>query len=164
MPIAIITHKDAGVKNLTPQQICDIFSGKITNWKEVGGKEAAIRVVRREDGDSSLDVLMKTLPGFKAITITTKSKTTLSDPETIEMVEKTPGTISFGTYPNAKVSDVTAVTIGGKSAVAADYPYVGELALVFKEKSKTGNIAKFLEFATSQAAHDTIKGAGGLTL
>lgn len=164
MPIVIMTHKGVGIKNLTPQQICDIFSGKITNWKEVGGKEENIRVVRREDGDSSLDVLLKTLPGFKAITITTKSKTTLSDPDTIELVEKTPGTISFGTYPNAKISDVTAVTIDGKSPAAADYPYVGELALVFKEKNKTGNIAKFFEFIASPAAKDVIKGAGGLTL
>ena len=164
MPIVLITNKGVGVKNLTPQQICDIFSGKIANWKEVGGKEAAIRVVRREDGDSSLEVLLKTLPGFKAIAITTKSKTTLSDPETIELVEKTPGTISFGTYPNVKVSDVTTLTIGGKSASSSDYSYVGELALVFKEKNKTGNIAKFIDFIASSAARDAIKGAGGLTL
>jgi phosphate transport system substrate-binding protein len=164
LPIVIMTHKDVGIKNLTPQQICDIFSGKVTNWKEVGGKEETIRVVRREDGDSSLEVLQKTLPGFKEITITTKSKTTLSDPETIELVEKTPGTISFGTYPNAKVSKVSTVTIGGKSPTAADYAYVGDLGLVFKEKNKTGNIAKFIEFTTSPTAKDTIKGAGGLTL
>ena len=164
LPIVIMTHKGVGVKNLTPQQICDIYSGKITNWKEVGGKEAAISVVRREDGDSSREVLEKTLPGYKAITVTAKSKETLSDPETIELAAKTPGTIAYGTYPNAKVSDVTAVTIGGKNAASADYPYVGELALVFKEKNKTGNIAKFIEFITSPAAHDTIKGAGGLTL
>jgi phosphate transport system substrate-binding protein len=164
LPIVIMTHKGVGVKNLTPQQICDIFSGKVTNWKEVGGKEAAIRVVRREDGDSSLEVLQKTLPGFKSVAITTKSKTTLSDPETIELVAKTAGTVSFGTYANTKGSDVATVTIGGKSAASADYPYVGDLALVFKEKNKAGNIAKFLEFITSSAAHDTIKGAGGLTL
>jgi phosphate transport system substrate-binding protein len=164
IPIAIMTHKGVGVKNLTPQQICDIFSGKIDNWKEVGGKEAAIRVIRREEGDSSLDVLLKSLPGFKAITITTKSKTTLSDPETIEMVSKTAGTISFGSYPNAKVSDVAVVSIGGKSAAASDYPYIGELALVFKEKNKAGNIAKFIEFITTAAAHSAIKSAGGQLL
>jgi phosphate transport system substrate-binding protein len=164
LPIVIMTHKGVGVKNLTTQQICDIYSGKITNWKEVGGKEAAIRVIRREDGDSSLDVLQKTLPGFKAITMTTKSKTTLSDPETIEITEKTAGTISFGTYPNAKVSDVAVVTIGGKSPTAADYAYVGDLGLVYNEKNKTGNIAKFIAFITSSAAQDAIKGAGGLVL
>ncbi|MDP1993178.1 MAG: hypothetical protein Q8K00_19345 [Syntrophales bacterium] len=80
------------------------------------------------------------------------------------MVEKTAGTISFGTYPNAKGSNVTVLTIGGKSAASADYPYVGELALVFKEKSKAGNIAKFLEFIASSAAKEVIKGAGGLLI
>lgn len=164
LPIVIMTHKGVGIKGLTPLQICDIFSGKITSWKDVGGKEENIRVIRREDGDSSLEVLLKTLPGFKAITITTKSKTTLSDPDTIELVEKTPGTISFGTYPNTKIADVTSVTIDGKSATAADYPYVGELGLVFKEKNKTGNLAKFLEFITSPAAQEIIKDAGGLKL
>src|SRR3990172_465422 len=87
MPIVVMTHKSVGIKNLSPKQVCDIYSGKITNWKEVGGKDGVIKVVRREDGDSSLDVLLKSLPGFKAITITSKSKTTLSDPETIELVE-----------------------------------------------------------------------------
>ena len=50
LPIVIMTHKGVGVKSLTPQQICDIYSGKIANWKEVGGKEGNIRVIRREDG------------------------------------------------------------------------------------------------------------------
>ena len=164
LPIVIMTHKGVGVKNLTAQQVCDIYSGKITNWKEVGGKEGNIRGIRRENGDSSLDVLLKTLPGYKAITVTAKSKETLSDPGTIELAAKTPGTIAYGTYPNAKVSDVAIVTIGGKSPAAADYPHVGELALVFKEKSRAGDIAKFLEFVKSSAAQDAIKAAGGLTL
>jgi len=163
LPIVIMTHKGVGVKDLTPQQICDIFSGKVNNWKDVGGKEGVIRVIRREDGDSSLEVLQKTLPGFKGIAITTKSKTTLSDPETLEFVAKIAGAISFGTYPNAKVSDVATVTIGGKSPATADYPYCGDLGFVFKEKNKTGNIAKFLAFVISPAAQDAIKATGGLT-
>ena len=164
MPIVIMTNKGVGVKNLSPQQICDIYSGKITNWKEVGGQEGAVRVIRREDGDSSLDVLLKTLPGFKGITTTSKSKTTLSDPETIELAEKTPGAVAYGTYPNAKISKVNVITIGGKSPASSTYPYVGELALVFKGKNKSGNIAKFIEFATSSDAHEVIKGAGGLAM
>ena len=164
LPIVIMTHKGVGVKSLTPQQICDIYSGKVTNWKEVGGNEGVIRVIRREDGDSSLEVLQKTLPGFKETAITTRSKTTLSDPDTIEAAAKTAGAIAFGTYPNAKVSDVAIVMISGKSPTAADYPHVGELALVFKEKNKSGNIAKFLAFITSPAAQDVIKASGGLTL
>lgn len=56
------------------------------------------------------------------------------------------------------------LTIDGKGPTDSDYPYVGTLALIFKEKSKTGAIAKFVEFATSPAPHNAIKGAGGLPL
>jgi hypothetical protein len=41
---------------------------------------------------------------------------------------------------------------------------VGDLGLVFKEKNKSGSIAKFIEFVSSPAAQDVIKGAGGLSL
>lgn len=36
--MAPVVNKDAGVKNISKQQLIDIFTGKITNWKEVGGK------------------------------------------------------------------------------------------------------------------------------
>lgn len=162
IPIVLFTHRNVGVKNLSPEQICSIYAGKITNWKLVGGRDSDIRVVRREDGDSSLEVLVKSLPGFKDITITTKSKTTLNDPENLETVQSREGTIAFGTYDNAKAANVITLTIDGKSPNDAAYPYYGTLALIFKEKNKTGNIAKFVDFVTSKSAQGIIKGAGGL--
>ncbi|BCS82462.1 phosphate ABC transporter substrate-binding protein PstS family protein [Anaerocellum diazotrophicum] len=51
--IAIIVHKSNPVSNLTIDQIRDIFSGKIKNWKEVGGKDAKIVVVTREEGSGT---------------------------------------------------------------------------------------------------------------
>ncbi len=53
--ISIITNKSNEVKNLTLQQIKDIYTGKITNWKEVGGKDAPIVVLSREDGSGTRD-------------------------------------------------------------------------------------------------------------
>ena len=102
MPIVFYANKSTGVENLTAQQICDIYSGKITHWSDVGGKGDKIRVVRREDGDSSLGVLKKTFPGFKALSITGKSKTANRDSEACELAEKKEGVIAFGAYGNAK--------------------------------------------------------------
>lgn len=45
--MAAVTNPDAGVDNLTKQQLVDIFTGKVTNWKEVGGKDEAIVIVNR---------------------------------------------------------------------------------------------------------------------
>lgn len=45
MTVATIINKDVGVKNLTRQQLSDIFTAKVTNWKDVGGKDMPIVLV-----------------------------------------------------------------------------------------------------------------------
>lgn len=52
-PFALIVNKAVGVDNLTKQQAADIFMGKITNWKDVGGKDAKINLVHRPDSSGS---------------------------------------------------------------------------------------------------------------
>ncbi len=51
--IAVIAHPTNEVKDLTSEQIQKIFAGEITNWSEVGGKDAAIIVVSREEGSGT---------------------------------------------------------------------------------------------------------------
>ncbi len=162
VPVVFFVHPGVGVTNLTAQQVVDIYSGKVTDWQAVGGKGGNIRVVRREDGDSSLEVLQKTFPGFKAITITEKSKTALKTPEMIELVTKKEGTIGFGPLDVATANKLAVVNIDGVTPVQAGYPSVGVMAFVYKEANNTGGIKKFLEFATSASSHEIIKQAGCL--
>jgi phosphate transport system substrate-binding protein len=164
MPIIFFVNKSVGVSNLTTQQVCDIYSGKITNWKAVGGKDAKIRVIRREDGDSSLSVLLKSFPGFADIMLTSKSKTTYTDQDTCLLAASKANTIAFGTYINAKNYNVDVVSIDGKHPSQSDYPYTGTLALIYKEKNKKGAVKKFLEFAASATARKAIKEAGGIPI
>lgn len=51
--IAVITDKNNTAANLTKQQLSDIYTGKITNWKDVGGKDEAIVVIGREAGSGT---------------------------------------------------------------------------------------------------------------
>jgi phosphate transport system substrate-binding protein len=164
IPVVFFISKNVEVQNLSSQQVCDIYSGKITNWKQVGGKGAEIGVVRREDGDSSLETLQKSFPGFKGIAITPKAKICMSDPETCELVQSKQDVIAFGTYDNAKRYGLKPLTIDGKNPGDSNYPYVDKLALIFKQQNKTGNVAKFVDFVTSREAQDVIKKAGGLSL
>lgn len=161
IPVVFCANKGVEVQNLSAQQVCDIYAGKIENWKEVGGKDVKIRVVRREDGDSSLKVLLKSFPGFGNIAITSRSKTVFSTPENFSVLKQKAGTIGFGPYDVAQTADVTVFTIDGKAPNDPAYPSFGTMALIFKEKNKTGDIKKFVEFALSDAAHDTIASSGG---
>jgi len=51
--IAVIVNKDNAVNNLTLEQIRNIYTGAITNWSQVGGKNAVIAVVSREEGSGT---------------------------------------------------------------------------------------------------------------
>lgn len=162
LPVVFFTHKSLAVKDLNPQQICDIYSGKTTNWKDIGGADDSIKVIRRQDGDSSFEVLSELLQGFKDIKLTDKSKTTFTDQETLLLAEQKAGTIAFGTYENARTHNLNVLTIAGKKPTDQDYPYCSVLALIFKEENNSGNIKKFTEFVKSADAIEIIKQAGGL--
>ena len=162
LPVVFFTHNTLPLKDISPQQACDIYSGKITNWKDIGGQDDSIRVIRRQDGDSSIEVLSESLQGFKDIKITEKSKTTFTDQETLSLAEEKVGTIAFGTYENARNYKVNIMSISGKKPTDQDYPYCSVLALIFKEENNSGTIKKFIEFVISQEACDIIKKAGGL--
>jgi len=82
LPIVFYVNNSVTVTNLSTQQILDIYSGSITNWEDVGGRNAKIRVVMREETDSSLAVLLELFSGFKDMTVTSKSKTMFNDQET----------------------------------------------------------------------------------
>lgn len=58
--IAVIVHPSNPAKTLTAAQIADIFTGRITNWKEVGGADKDITVIIRESGSGTRD-------GFESI-------------------------------------------------------------------------------------------------
>jgi len=162
MPIVFFTNKSVAVKDITPQQVCDIYSGKLTNWKDAGGGDEGIRVIRRQDGDSALMVLIKSLEGFKNITITEKSKTTLTAQETILLAEQKTGTIAFAPYESTLNHNLNILSINGKKVTEPDYLYYSVLALIFKGDNNTGNIRKFIVFVKSPDAREIIMQSGGL--
>src|SRR3954451_2197678 len=75
IPSAIFVHPSAKIASLTSKQLGDIYAGTISNWNEVGGPDLRIKVVRREDADSTLGVLRASMPGWKDLALTPKSKT-----------------------------------------------------------------------------------------
>ena len=91
IPVVFFARKGVNVASLTRQQVADIYAGKVSNWSEVGGPNLRVRVIRREDGDSSLSALQQQVPEFKAIEITSRSKTTLNNDENLAAVEAAEG-------------------------------------------------------------------------
>ncbi len=163
MPIVFMVHPSVTLKTISESQICDIYSGKIRKWDEFNGGTGKIRVIRREDGDSSLKVLLKSLSQFSKIEITPRSRTTFSDPLTITTCSQTPNSIAFGTWPNIiNNKNVVPLKLNNISPTDSEYPCFGTLALIYKEENLEGDLKKFINFLSTKAASDAIKKAGGI--
>ena len=163
MPIIFFVNNSVPISDITPGQVCRIYDGTTRKWEEISKGKGKIRVIRREDGDSSLSILLKALPGFKDITLTPRSKTTFSDPSTLAACTKQKNSIAFGTWPDVrKATDVHELKLGGMHPSNPKYPCTGTLSLIYKEKNYNGNLKKFVEFISSTAAKKAIIDAGGL--
>jgi len=162
VPVVFFVNESLPLEGLTAQQVLDIYSGKVSEWGSLKAGEGKIRVVRREDGDSSLASLQGSFPGFKDLAITEKSKTAQSTPEAFAAVEETKGTIGFGPYDVALDAKVKILKIDGKTPTDPGYPSFTTLALVFKEANRTGALERFLDFLGNPEARAAITRAGGV--
>lgn len=87
-----VVNKDAGVKDIKKDDLIKIFTGKITNWKEVGGKDEKIVIINRAEGSGTRAVFEKTaLDGATPV----KSQEQDSSGTVQKIVSQTPGAISY---------------------------------------------------------------------
>lgn len=161
VPTVFFVNKNVTVDNLSEQQVLDIFSGKIVNWEEVGGSNAPIVVIRREDKDSSLGNLKKTFPGFKDLVFTESSTLAEKTFIMVAQIANRPDSIGFGPLDVANANDLKVLSINGRKPTAGDYPYFGIIGLVYKTANLDKISKDFIDFAASEAVYDIIRKAGG---
>ncbi|HKH34400.1 MAG TPA: hypothetical protein VKA80_09620 [Beijerinckiaceae bacterium] len=77
-----------------------IYAGEIANWREIGGRDLRIRVVIREEVDSTLGVFRETLAGWKGLRFLERSKLATTTQEAIDTVQ----TVEFGPYSSTSRS------------------------------------------------------------
>ena len=162
--IAIIINADSKVADLTVAQIADIFTGKITDWSEVGGDPGAISCIGRESGSGTRD-------GFESIT-DTKDACKLDQELTstggvIEAVAGNPNAIGYASL-SAVGDTVAMVTVEGVECsedTVKDGSYKIQRPFVFvtnKSVTLSEQAQAFVDFATSKDAADLIRTAGAV--
>ena len=162
--IAIIVNPQNPVKDLSLEQIAKIYTGEITNWKDVGGEDAEIVLIGREAGSG-------TRVGFESITETKDAcqyrQELTSTGDVITTVSQNPNAIGYASLAAIKDS-VKALTVNGVApteATVKDGTYLVQrpFVLVTKEGAALSETAqKFFDFATSADAASIISAAGAV--
>lgn len=145
---ALLTNVGVGVSSLTKKQIQDIFSGKITNWKDVGGKDQSIVLVNRPRSSGTRAVFQRTLMGGVAL-----NENGLVEDATgtvVSTVRTTPGAISYAAFSGVRSGTVTLLKIDGvspdhKNVVSGKYSF-WSYEHIFTNGAPDAAAAKFLSF------------------
>ena len=162
--IAIIVNPANPVEDLTMEQIAAIYTGEITNWKEVGGNDAPIVLIGREAGSGTRD-------GFETITGTAEKcqyrQELTSTGDVITTVAANPDAIGYASLASVK-NTVKAVSVAGvvpSEETVKDGSYVIQrpFVLVTKEGTALSETAqKFFDYVTSPEAAEIVAAAGAV--
>lgn len=164
--LAVVVHPSNPVKQLTRQQLENIFRGKITNWKQVGGDDRKIVVYSRETSSGTYEF-------FKESVLKNKNymSSSLSMPATgaiIQSVSQTRGAIGYVglAYVSPRIKTL-AISYDGKhfaaptleNAINKSYPIVRPLYYYYNKKNSE-QIAPLLQFILSPTGQEIIKKSG----
>ena len=162
--IAIVVNPENPVSDLDIDTIAKIYTGEITNWKDIGGNDAEIVLIGREAGSGTRD-------GFESITDTKDAcqyrQELTSTGDVINTVSQNPDAIGYASL-SAVGDSVKALTVGGVEATEAtvkDGSYVVQrpFVLVTKEGTKLSPAAQaFFDYALSADAASIIAAAGAV--
>ncbi len=144
--VPIINEKNR-IKNITMNQLKDIYSGKTKNWKELGGIDAPIAILSRDPSSGTFEVWNEIVMDKTPLTPAVQPK--VSNSEVINSVTNTPNAIGYigigHLNANVKPLSVDGITASENTAVNGSYPITRPL-FMFTKGWPSGEVAKFINF------------------
>ncbi|MHC1635634.1 MAG: substrate-binding domain-containing protein, partial [Candidatus Methanospirareceae archaeon] len=161
--VAIVVHPSNEISELTMEQVSRIFAGEIKNWKEVGGKDAEIRVITREEGSGTRETFEKYVMKPYKREITGEASVKLSNGEvraTVSKDENSIGYLSLGYVdPSVKALKIDGVEATIENVLSGDYPISRNLYLITKgEPSELEKV--FIDFVLSEEGQRVVEDMG----
>ncbi len=168
-----LVHHDNPVDSLTLAQIQDIYTGKITNWSQVGGNDVPIRAFQRPVNSGSqtgfLDLVMKGKTPMEPPTewVTAEMGQLI---EAVATYDKAPDAIGYSYYyfvtdmwgnPNVKLLKVDGVVPEPSTIASKAYPIVTAYYAVFRSDEATGSaVRRTVDYLLSSAGQALVEESG----
>lgn len=168
--VAVAVNKGVGIDDLTLQQIKDIYTGKVTNWKQVGGKDAEIAVISREEGSGTrgsfteiTGVATKDSSGNLKDNTTKNAIVQSSTGAVVKTIGSTPDSIGYismeAVNSSVKAVKVEGVKISAKTVLDGTYKISRPFIYGVGDKVDTAT-QKFIDYVMSDDGQARVKEAG----
>lgn len=155
-PFVFITNKENKVANLSQEQIVGILTGKITNWKEVGGDDQQITLIHRAKSSGSRATISDVV--LKGKEFTDQAVIQDSNGAVRAAIASTPGAIGYVDAPYAddtvKTLDFNGVKYSAQAILDGKYPIYG-YGHMYTKGEPTGAVKAFIEYIMSDEFQNT---------
>jgi phosphate transport system substrate-binding protein len=160
-----IVHPSNTVSDLTMEQLSLIYQGKITNWKEVGGKDLQIVIISRDTSSGTYETWQeKVLHKEK---VTPKAQLQASNGAVVQAVSKNRyaiGYIGIGYLnKNVKGLKVNGVAASAKTALDGSFP-ISRALYMFTDGEPKGAVADYLKYVKGKDGQQIVKKEGFVPL
>jgi phosphate transport system substrate-binding protein len=152
----VAVHSNVRVTNITSKQLCAIYSGKITNWRELGGHDAPIVVLTRPESDSTKTAFRAGIPCFNELKETPEAISMFKTNNMLAALQRTPD--SIGIIDSIALEQTQGMArplkLDGRSASAEEiasghWPVIKRYTLVI-EKPRKKAVDRFMRFIKSR--------------
>ena len=165
--IVVVTHPSNKVKDLTMEQVKQIFTGEVTNWKELGGDDMEIVVVSREDGSGSRDAFQE-IVGYTSGELVRSSIVASGNGNIKTTVATNKHAVGFISFEYIDDS-ISTVKINGVEATAENvlqqkYSLSRPFLFVHKEENLSEEGQQFIDYILSPEGQAIVLEAGVIPL
>lgn len=164
-------HKDNPIDSLTAEQIRKIYSGEITNWKELGGKNEKIAAFQRNEGSGSQSMLIRFMGDVPLMEPPTELVNDLMSGivEKVSDYRSTTAAIGFSyryymegiiKNPDIKLLSIDGIAPTAENIASGAYPITGPLYAVTYEEQENENVQRLLDWILSDEGQQIITKTG----
>ena len=164
-------HKDNPIDSLTTEQIKGIYSGQITNWKQLGGKDEKIAAFQRNEGSGSQSMLIRFMGDVPIMEPPTELVNDFMSGivERVSNYKSTTAAIGFSyrfymegiiKNPDIKLLAIDGIAPTAENIESGVYPITGPLYAVTYEEQTNENVQRLLDWILSAEGQTIVRETG----
>ncbi len=165
--LSVYVHKDNKLEEITMEQLSLIFTGKLTNWKELGGPDMAITVYSRENSSGTYEFFKEKVLGGKDFV--SSAQTLQGTAQVVQAVSKEPKGIGYGgaAYSEGtkslkvkKDASAPGIAPNEETILNQSYPIWRFLYIYVNPELDKGEVAAYLKWIRSDEGQSVVKDIG----